>query len=82
MRRSAELARLRGLQYLASLLLEAADLLLPVARTLWRRAAALLSWLLTAVVGRAAGLVFRGVRSAAQPGGGGVGARQHGAVPA
>lgn len=46
----------------ASLLLEAADLLAPVLRTLWCQLSAAASWLLVQLVGRAVALVRRGVR--------------------
>ncbi len=48
--------------FAASLLLEAADLLAPVLRTLWRRLSAAASWLLVQMVGRAVALVRRGVQ--------------------
>lgn len=49
-------------QCAASLLLEAADLLLPLLRTLWRQATSAASWLLVRLVGQAVALVRRGVQ--------------------
>lgn len=46
----------------ASLLLEAADLLLPLLRTLWRQATSAASWVLVRLVGQAVALVRRGVQ--------------------
>ncbi len=46
----------------ASLLLEAADLLMPPLRTLWRQATSAATWLLVRLVGQAVALVRRGVQ--------------------
>jgi hypothetical protein len=59
----------------ASLFLEGVDLLAPLLRSLWGRAAAAASWLLVRLVGQAVALVRRGVqlgssRGAQAPGGG------------
>ncbi|PRW44374.1 DUF3685 family [Chlorella sorokiniana] len=53
MKRTPELGRLSGLRYAASLLLEAADLLMPLLCTLWRQATSAASWLLVRLVGQA-----------------------------
>lgn len=71
LRRTAELARLRGLRLAASLALEASDLAAPWLRALWRRASALLSFLLVGLIGRAIGLVWQGIRQGMARGAGG-----------
>ena len=67
LKRMAELARLRGWRFVASLAFEAADLAGPTLRMLWRRATALVSWLLVRLIGQALGLVYQGVRQSMAP---------------
>jgi hypothetical protein len=80
LRRARELAALRGGRLGVALALEGADVAAPALRALWARAGEFLSWLLVHAVGRAAGLVWRGVREGAAAlaagGGGGGGARR------
>jgi hypothetical protein len=77
LRRARELAALRGARLGVALALEGADVAAPALRALWARAGAFLSWLLVHAVGRAAGLVWRGVREgAASLAAGGGGARR------
>jgi hypothetical protein len=69
LKRARELAALRGARFAVSLVLEAADVAAPALRALWERAGAALTWLLVQGVGRAAGLVWRGIRAGAGAGG-------------
>lgn len=48
-------------------MLEAGDVLLPVARSCVARVSAAVSWLLVKLIGRALGLIFRGVRQSLTP---------------
>ena len=60
--RAADAAALRGWRAALALAIEAADALAPAARAAGARLGAAVTWLLATVVGRAAGLVARGVR--------------------
>jgi hypothetical protein len=62
-RRSAELSRLRGLRYAVSLALEAADVAVPVLHAGWTRLSAVLTYILVHWLGKALGMVWRGVLS-------------------
>ncbi len=62
-----ELEALRGGRYAASLALEALDVAAPLLAGLLARAGAAASWLLVRLIGRALGLVYRGVRQSLAP---------------
>ncbi|KAK9815661.1 hypothetical protein WJX72_007540 [[Myrmecia] bisecta] len=61
-RRAKELNQLTGWRYTISLLLEAADVLMPLFSALFKRVSAAVSWLLVRLIGRSLGLVYRGVK--------------------
>ena len=50
-----------------SFLLEAADVLLPIFRSCMARVSAAISWLLVKLIGRALGLIYRGVKQSLVP---------------
>lgn len=62
MKRTQELRNLSGLRFAVSLFLEASDLLSPLLNTFWRSALAGAAWLLVQFVGRALGLVWKGIK--------------------
>jgi hypothetical protein len=62
MKRTQELRNLSGLRFAVSLFLEASDLLSPLLNAFWRSAVAGAAWLLVQFVGRALGLVWKGIK--------------------
>lgn len=56
-----------GWKYAVSFLLEAADVVLPIFRSCMARVSAAISWLLVKLIGRALGLVYRGVKQSLVP---------------
>lgn len=62
MKRTAELARLRGIPYATSLFIEASDIISPLMEYLIKRAFASISWVLTQGIGRALGLIWKGIK--------------------
>ena len=62
-----ELEALQGWKYAVSLLLEAADVALPIFKSCMARVSAAISWLLVKLIGRALGLVYRGVKQSLVP---------------
>lgn len=62
-----ELESLKGWKYLVSLLLEAGDIALPIFRNCMARVSAAISWLLVKLIGRALGLIYRGVKQSLVP---------------
>lgn len=61
-RRAAQLSALKGVRYAVSLLLEAVDATAPTLRLLWNRATEALAWLLTYVIGKGIGMVWKGLK--------------------
>lgn len=61
-RRSRELQVLRGGRLVYSLFLELSDVLGPVLKTLFKKLSEIISFLLVALIGRALGLIYRGIR--------------------
>ena len=57
-----ELASLNGWRYFVSLCLEAADVMMPLVQNVCTRLGDALSWLLVRLIGRALGLVFKGIK--------------------
>ncbi|KAK9827552.1 hypothetical protein WJX74_010069 [Apatococcus lobatus] len=66
-RRIQELEALKGWQQLLSLGLEAVDFAMPLLRRAGQRMGEALSWLLVRFLGRALGLLFRGIRQSLVP---------------
>eukprot|EP00850_Spirogloea_muscicola_P008252 SM000043S15880 [mRNA] locus=s43:700776:702140:- [translate_table: standard] len=66
-RRSAELGALRGWRLAYSLALELADVAAPVGNTLLAALGGALSFLLSALIGRSLGLVYRGICRSMRP---------------
>ncbi|KAL0028198.1 hypothetical protein WJX79_001068 [Trebouxia sp. C0005] len=66
-RRIKELECLKGWKYIVSLLLEAGDIALPIFRNCMARVSAAISWLLVKLIGRALGLIYRGVKQSLVP---------------
>ncbi|KAL0044858.1 hypothetical protein WJX82_000371 [Trebouxia sp. C0006] len=66
-RRVKELESLKGWKYIVSLLLEAGDIALPIFRNCMARVSAAISWLLVKLIGRALGLIYRGVKQSLVP---------------
>lgn len=62
-----ELESLKGWKYIVSLLLEAGDIVLPIFRNCMARISAAISWLLVKLIGRALGLIYRGVKQSLVP---------------
>jgi len=62
-----ELESLKGWKYMVSLLLEAGDIALPIFRNCMARVSAAISWLLVKLIGRALGLIYRGVKQSLVP---------------
>lgn len=62
-----ELEALKGWKYCLSFLLELADILFPVARSCMARVSSAVSWLLVKLIGRALGLVYKGVKQSLVP---------------
>jgi hypothetical protein len=62
MKRTQELRNLSGLRFAVSLFLEASDLLSPLLNAFWRSALAGAAWLLVQFVGRALGLIWKGIK--------------------
>lgn len=62
MKRTEELRNLTGLRFTVSLFLEASDLLSPLLNAFWRSALAGGAWLLVQFVGRALGLIWKGIK--------------------
>lgn len=62
-----ELEALTGWRYTVSLLLEAADVVLPIVRSCMARVSVAISWLLVKLIGRALGLIFKGVKQSLVP---------------
>ena len=62
-----ELESLKGWKYTVSFLLEAGDIVLPILRSCMARVSAAISWLLVKLIGRALGLVYRGVKQSLTP---------------
>ncbi len=62
-----ELESLKGWKYIVSLLLEAGDIALPIFRNCMARVSAAISWLLVKLIGRALGLIYRGVKQSLVP---------------
>jgi hypothetical protein len=60
-KRAAELALLRGPRYATSLLLEAADIASPLLRGLWEQTRRVLMWTLVYCIGKAIGLIWKGI---------------------
>ena len=58
---------MKGWKYTASFLLEAADVVLPIFRSCMARVSAAVSWLLVKLIGRALGLIYRGVKQSLVP---------------
>jgi len=61
------LESLKGWKYMVSLLLEAGDIALPIFRNCMARVSAAISWLLVKLIGRALGLIYRGVKQSLVP---------------
>ena len=57
-----ELEALQGQRYYLSLLLEASDIAMPLLHVCCSRLGDAVSWLLVKLIGRALGLVWRGIR--------------------
>ena len=57
-----ELQSLQGWRAAVSLLLEALDFATPILQKLGGKASEAVSWLLSALIGRSLGLIFRGIR--------------------
>lgn len=66
-RRVKELESLKGWKYIVSLLLEAGDIALPIFKNCMARVSAAISWLLVTLIGRALGLIYRGVKQSLVP---------------
>ena len=62
-----ELEAMTGWKYAVSFLLEAADVVLPIFRSCMARVSAAISWLLVKLIGRALGLIYRGVKQSLAP---------------
>lgn len=62
-----ELEALMGWKYTVSFMLEAADMVLPIFRSCMARVSAAISWLLVKLIGRALGLIYRGVKQSLVP---------------
>ena len=62
-----ELESLKGWKYIVSLLLEAGDIVLPIFGNCMGRISAAISWLLVKLIGRALGLIYRGVKQSLVP---------------
>ena len=62
-----ELEALTGWKYSVSFMLEAADMILPIFRSCMARVSAAISWLLVKLIGRALGLIYRGVKQSLVP---------------
>ena len=62
MKRTSELARLRGIPYATSLFIEASDIISPLLEYFIKRAFASISWVLTQGIGRALGLIWKGIK--------------------
>lgn len=62
-----ELEALTGWRYTVGFMLEAADMVLPIFRSCMARVSAAISWLLVKLIGRALGLVYRGVKQSLVP---------------
>ena len=62
-----ELEAMTGWKYAVSFLLEAADVVLPIFRSCMARVSAAISWLLVKLIGRALGLIYRGVKQSLVP---------------
>ena len=62
-----ELEELKGWKYTVSFLLEAADVVLPIFKSCMARVSAAVSWLLVKLIGRALGLIYRGVKQSLVP---------------
>lgn len=62
-----ELEALNGWKYTVSLLLEAGDIALPIFKSCMARVSAAISWLLVKLIGRALGLIYRGVKQSLVP---------------
>ena len=62
-----ELESLTGWKYIVSLLLEAGDIALPIFKNCMARVSAAISWLLVKLIGRALGLIYRGVKQSLVP---------------
>ncbi|KAK9792736.1 hypothetical protein WJX73_001631 [Symbiochloris irregularis] len=75
-RRSQELRALKGWRRMVSLGLDLVDVAAPLIRAAFMRASACASWLLSTLIGRGLGLIFRGVRQSIYPGGQKAGVRR------
>ena len=64
-----ELKSLKGWRRMVSLGLDLLDVAAPLLKAAFLRASACASWLLSTLIGRGLGLVFRGVRQSIYPGG-------------
>lgn len=62
-----ELEALTGGRYFLSFMLEAGDILLPLVKSCMARVSAAVSWLLVKLIGRALGLIYRGVKQSLTP---------------
>lgn len=62
-----ELEAFTGWKYAVSFSLEAADVVLPIFRSCMGRVSAAISWLLVKLIGRALGLIYRGVKQSLVP---------------
>ena len=63
-KRASELERLRGIPYAASLLLEISDIVVPIILYTVKYLMRALAWILKRGIGRALGLIWRGIRDA------------------